>query len=321
VKRLVYLLVLVMVVSGCATLNNFSHIKFTEPSIHVYKDPDIDFTKYRKFTLIPIADKDIGKEINPIAEKQLLFIVRNTLEYGGYKYVGSQKDADFLVSINFKNDYKTVRIPPRTITIPIYNPGTSYSSFFSGSYSGYGSYGGRFSGTATTYKPGYWTSQTHTIPEKVVGYFYPTFAIYFFDKEEGILAWEATGVSITKNSDIRLTAQYFFSLMTSDFPNRYDEVYSPEWYGLGFSMLIFSTDGNDYYPTVVRLWKGSPGKIAGLRSHDIIKEINGTSTLNKTFNEIREIIKTSKDEKARLLVKRMDEEFYVEYDYYELKKE
>ena len=315
-RRGINLLALVMLVSGCATINNFSHIKFTEPSIQTYKDPDINFSKYRKFSLKPLAGTEIGKDVNRIAEKQLLYIIRNVLENEGYEYAEESNDVDFLVSINFKNEYKKIRIPPRTITIPIYNPGTSYTSFFSGRAQGYGS----FSGTATTQSSGYWTSRSHTIPERIVGYFYPTFAIYVFDKKEGVLSWEATGVSITKVSDIRLTAQYFFTLMTSKFPHQYNS-YSPEWYKLGFSMLILSTEGNDYYPTIIKIWKGSPAKTAGLKKHDVVKEINGVSVLNKSFNEVRAVIDKSKDGKVSLLVRRLDEEFYVNYGYYQPKKD
>jgi carboxyl-terminal processing protease len=58
---------------------------------------------------------------------------------------------------------------------------------------------------------------------------------------------------------------------------------------IGLHYRIMTTDGNSYYPFVVGLDRGKPAARKGIRPHDKIIEIDGVSTLNKSFSEIAQV--------------------------------
>jgi len=288
---------------GCATMNNYSNLMYSEPIVQVNKDPDVKFSDYRTFATMPLAGTEFGKDVDRIVEKQLLFVVRNWLEYEGYDYIKDIKEADFTVAISFKQEYKTVEIPPRMISLPIFNAGWTSTSYINGSRG--------YIGSVSTYNPGYWTYQPYTIPGETIGSFYPIIAMHIFDKKSGNSAWEGIGTLRSDNHDIRLSSQMLISKIISQFPSVDYDKKCIEWKKLGFNFVIMTNNGNDFYPSIGIVWEKSPVS-QKLKRYDIITKINGVDTLNKPLSEVRKIIEGIED-KTSLTIRRMKEEFVVEF--------
>jgi Domain of unknown function (DUF4136) len=273
---------------GCGTpsKSNFSHIQLGETHPKVYMDPNTDFSKYRTFTVFRFAQTAKGTGINAIEESQLLFVARNVISGMGYKYVDSGDDADFVVALEYSNEYESQYIPPQQMTLPFYVGGgtsTTYSD-----YSGYvgGTYGS-VSGTSTTQLPGYWTTQTYTTPGHTVGYYYPSISIEIVDTNFKKAVWRGVSVSSSTNPDVRLSGQFLVvELLANQLPPRQSEKKGDA----GMYVMPLSTDGNKYFPTILHIIDDAPAKRAGLRKFDQIIEVDRKGTGNITIEEFLDLI-------------------------------
>jgi len=304
-------LVLALFLTGCGeqTLKPGMILMYTTPDIKSEKDPDADFGKYESFGVCPIAELDKELHINPIVEKQLLFLVRNELELLGYNYVNTMEEADFYVGVVFANEYKSEYIPPSTGTIPWYVPGQTQTTYMNL----YGSTGSHW-GTATTTTPGYYVPMTITRSGRYVGSYYPYFNVLAFDKASRKLVWSGSAIVAAEESDIRRSASALLpGLLLGNFPK------SSGWskrndskngvFGCGF--LIFTMDGNNFYPVITGVWDKSPASRGGLRVYDIITQIDGQSTLNLPRSKVRAFFDKSQGDSLILTACRGDKSFEV----------
>jgi len=303
-KKLGLLLIAVMLmVIGCAVIpTNLkpAYLKL-EPILHSYKDPALDVSKYKTFSVFPssiISDETALK--SGILEKQMLFALRNAFELHGYKFVELNQSPDFLVTIDGSAPYRETYVPPQTVTIPQWVPGQTITSYgtVSGSfnYNTYGSYSsqgwGTLSGTSntTTYVPGHMTTQTYSRSGYYTGAFYPSITISVFDGKSLANLWTGSGVGCSHNSDFRISSQFVLSGMIRQFPQCPHRAQNyPRGSGyIGIVVAILTNDGNNYFPTIVRLTPNSPASKAGfkVKVHDMILAINGVPTQNKPLSEI-----------------------------------
>lgn len=310
-KNKLVLLLLVPFFAGCVsqTLKPGMIWMYTTPDIKSEKDPDADFGKYQSFAVCPIAELDKELHINPIVEKQLLFLVRNELELLGYHYANTIEQADFYVGVVFANEYKSEYIPPSTSIIPWYVPGQTQTTYMNL----YGSTGSHW-GTATTTTPGYYVPMTVTRPGRYVGSYYPYFNVVAFDKASKKLAWSGSAIVAAKEPDIRRSASTLLpGLLLEKFPK------ASEWskqhdskngvFGCGF--LIFTMDGDNFYPVITGVWSGSPASRGGLKVYDIITYIDGQSLLNRPHSEVRAFFDKGQGDYLILTVRRGDKSFEV----------
>lgn len=201
-----------LVFEGCATQMS------TSPLIDVRQDPDVDCSRYRTFCLYRFAGTDPNIRVDPITEKQILYLVRDHLVGSGYIYQDSCANADLVVTVYFSNEYKEQYIPPTSIPIPVYKPGqtVSFSGFFGSDYY-YGS--GRTSGS--------WTVETLTMPGRVKGYYYPVILVDLFDRATDDLVWSGSGVTSVDRGAFILHAGALVEKIMALFP-RQGGMYSGE---------------------------------------------------------------------------------------------
>lgn len=292
------LLSLVLLTAGCAQKLKPGMITMnTTPNIKHEKDIQTDFTAYKSFALCPIAEIVEEPKINPIVEKQILFMVRNQLELLGYDCVDIVEDSDFLVGIIYSNEFITTYIPPTSTTIPWYIPGqtqttfmNTYSSFSGNVGSHYFSGSGSGWGTATTTTPGYYVPMTVNTPGRYIGSYYPNISVMIFDTASRKSVWSGSAIVSTPEGDIRRSSNVLLPILLGNFPK------TQGWgkkidlkngiFGCGF--LIFTLDGNNFYPVITGIWHGSPAELAGLKAYDIITHVNGQNVLNWPWSKIRE---------------------------------
>ena len=104
----------VVVVAACVALavcgckegekaNNFTHILSTfrgEPLISSQGDPSNPVSAMRTFSLVSTGSPD-----DPLAEKQMLWLLRSHLEGYGYQCVEEPTSADFVVTVATSNEW------------------------------------------------------------------------------------------------------------------------------------------------------------------------------------------------------------------------
>lgn len=296
----------------------------TPPLAQYEKSPEVDFSKYKNFAVFPQAELKKKTEMNPIVEKQLLFMLRNGFESLGYNYVNNVEDVDFFIAIYYTNEYKNQYIPPSTVTIPWYVPGQTQTTFINNysNISGYiGSdyfYGsGSGWGTATTTTPGYYVPMSMTKPGSYVGWYYPCIFVSVFDKNSKGLVWSGSVIGTTSESDIRLSTQVLLSDLfgrkephfpiCSDFPKRDDSGDGI----FGINPFIYTIDGNNFYPMIGQISIKSPAHKGGLKPGDIITHVDKQSTLNQPLSQCINTFNKSKEESIVLTIQRGNKIFDV----------
>ncbi len=324
-RKYFILLIGIILLSGCATTLKPGMIwMYTRPSAKYERDPEVNFSSYKTFSVFPQAEIIKDSKINPIEEKQLLFMLRNRFEVLGYNYVSNVNDADFLIGVNYSNEYKTQYIPPSSYTIPWYVPGQTQTTFlnsyntFSGNIgSKYFSGSGSGWGTATTTTPGSYVPMTLTNPGGYVGWYYPCFFVSTFDKNSKKLVWSGSVVGATSNSDIRLSAQVLLSdLMGREQPNfpvssDYDKKDDSKDGAFGILASPYTVDGNNFYPHIFSVVVGSPAYKQNLKPGDVIVKVDGQSTLNWSLSQLLDAMNKGKGESLIATIQRDGKVFDV----------
>jgi len=322
--------IMILFLSSCATttVNNLTPSDYIgKPYASVFSDPNVHLEQYQTFSVFPLSSISDKVKMNPILEKQLLFYVRNLIESKGYEFVQMDQKPDFLVTLNANSEYKEFYVPPSQVTVPYWVPGkdiikNTYSSGTvnlntlgnSPSY-GFGSWRG--SGMEITHVPGYMASNTYTKPGYTVGHYYPAATIFVYDRKTLKEVWEASGAAVSNNPNMSVSEEGLLSYMIDKYPyasaSNYNtkqiKIYTAEAIlsDLGIkSCTIFTNDGISYFPTV-GINKDSIAEREGLKDGDMIIEINGVSTLNKSFSEIANLLVEKPGAELNIKVKRLNE--------------
>jgi len=283
---------------------------YSAPSTSSFKDPDVQFESYNTFSVFPLSLISEENKMNPILERQLLFSIRNVIEAKGYKFVQIDQKPDFLVTAGADAKYKENYVPPSSITLPFWMPGktiTTYGNSFGNFNSSYG--WGTWSGSSkeTTYIPGYMTTRTYARPGYTIGHFYPAAVIQVYDSKTLKNVWMGSGAGTSDNPDIRISGQFVLFSILKDFPKYSGPEIIKEKGMIGIKYYICTNDGNSYFPTMLGLFDGMPAEKAGLKMYDMIVEVNGVSTLNKSFSEVMNLFRGLPGTTVNVKVRRLNE--------------
>jgi hypothetical protein len=320
-KKLVlyFIFVLFSFVSCAPRVTNLTPALLEQrPSLNSYLDYEVPFDEYHTFSVMPISVlNDESKLKGGILEKQMLFLLRNYFEAKGYDFVEIDDNPDFVVTIDAFSQYEEIYVPPSTGIMPTWIPGkkvsstgTSFGTFNLNSYSGtsgWGSYSGMSS--TTTYVPGHLELNTYTKPGYSQGYYFPSISLYAFDANSKELVWSAVGVGTSHNNDIRVSGQFVLQGLVGDFPNPTE--FTRNKGQIGVYIAIATNDGNNYFPTILKVIPYSPAYYAGIQLHDMIIEINGVPTVNKPLSEIDQLCNQDVGEKLRMVIWRVGREVEV----------
>jgi hypothetical protein len=281
-----------LLITSCATVgNDFSHISCKDISdVTVQSDPAFQKRNDQKFTIIPASDVFKEIKMNEIEEQYIMLFLRNAMEFKGYQYVNADNNPDLILSINANNEYSEYYVPPSTISLPKYEPGTTLTTY--GNFNSYGSYGmNNFS--ATTRTSGKWTSENITTGGYTVGNYYPCTVISVFDAKTQKNIWNGSAIGTSNVSDVRVANQEVIVNILSKFPDYNNNREHRDLFyrrgGSGIAFTIWTLDGNNYYPVVIEMDESA--KSAGILLGDIILSVDGVSLVNKPFSEALNLIK------------------------------
>jgi hypothetical protein len=258
---------------------SFRHITFeTWPTTDAQQDRSVSFFKYRTFNWRPHPDCE-----DPAIEEHLALIARGMIEGHGYEYVDSP-DADFTISLLYRNDLGVRSRPSRAVGVPLSDDEDDAVSI---------------SFEAVEVRGATWDTFT---PE-----------VYLFvvdngrraaGEREGAVVWSGSSIGASRASDIRLTGQLMLWYMTDWFaPCLPVSVYLPE-VRLGMGWAVASPDGRSFYPMALGVFDGKPAEQAGITWWDIISEVNGVSTEDKSLPEVRRLIEEGPKDTVRITVRR-----------------
>lgn len=289
-----------LTIISCATNgNDFSQTYLKDiTDINVTAAPDFNTRNDQTFTIISASN--IFKEIkmNEIEEQYIMLFLRSIMELKGYKYVSADKNPDLILSINASNEYSEYYVPPSTISLPKFEPGTTLTTY--GNFNSYGSYGMN-SFSATTRTSGKWTSENITIGGYQVGNYYPCTAISVFDAKTQKNIWNGSAVGTSDVQDVRVSNQVVIASILYKFPDCKNRDFREEIYGrggIGLDFTIWTLDGNNYFPVVIEMDKSA--QQAGILINDIILSIDGVSVVNKPVSEVWNLIKGEPGTKVNL---------------------
>jgi hypothetical protein len=278
---------------GCAaSITNLSPVLHKDkPRIQTFKAPSLDTIKLKTFSVFPVSH--LKKEPllkNDILEMQMLFLLRNTFEIRGYRYVDFTEKPDILATIDGHIQYKKGCVHPETIVSP---------KWFAEKRA------------LDTYVPGNIRELIYTAPHRTPGTCYPVVRIDALDPNTLKPLWAGIGIGTANNSDLRISSQTIAIFILDKFPEgpfSHESVMTP----FGFDIFVFTNNGNDYYPTVFQLIENSPADKAGLKKYDMISSIDGISVRNRPVSEIIKMFQEELGKKKSLTVFRLDRRIDLE---------
>lgn len=266
----------------------------------VYNDPNVDYSKYKSFSMIS-TNQFLKKEEQTFLEKHIEFFFSNIVNYVGLlKYIpfNDSIKPDLLFVYNYSHDYAEKYVSPQAYTIPYWNYGgrttTTINTNASGTANVIGDVNLTGSGyvnkssTINTQNPSEWKLMRIEKPGYTVGKYYPSFSVIIYDTSNGKKIWEGTGTGTSDNKDFRLTGQMIMVNMALKIPRgsyEDDEFTNNSGY-TGLIYFSYCTDGQRYFPVVYYPIENSPATKSGFKDFDIITEINGVSTINKTHRQL-----------------------------------
>jgi len=319
---------LLLMIVGCATtrVTNLTPAYLQlEPSVQSYKDLSFKESEYRTFSVFASSLISDGTQLGGgILEKQMLFVLRNAFEELGYKFVELNQSPDFLVTIDGSAQYKEIYVPPQTLTVPHLEPGrtiTTYDnttgSFNYNTYGDYSSCGwGTWSGSSvtTSYIPGYITTETYTSPGYYAGAFYPSLSVSVFDGKSLTNVWTGIGTGTSNCPDFRISSQFVLKSLLRQFPPCPHAAENlPLGSGqIGIWVSIYTNDGNNYFPTVIKVVPGLPAEKAGIKVYDMILSIDGITTQNKPLSEVMPLIRGDIGSKVKMSLWRVGKRLDLE---------
>ncbi|MFH1226579.1 MAG: DUF4136 domain-containing protein [Planctomycetota bacterium] len=263
-----------------------------KPSIIVYLDPETNCANYKTFSVVPYSVINKEPKQESIAEKQIMFFIRNQLESRNYQFVSYDETPDFVITVNYDCKYNQQYIPPERVTMPKYIPGQTITSYMTTTHSGDARLWGNYTSTTaiSTEIPGKWIEETYTRPGYTVGYYYPSATMTACEKAGSKEIWKASGNAISNYEDFRISGQLLLSGMLNKFPicNNTATNYTDE--RLKLTYIIATVDGNNYYPTIWRPDDETAAPNKDFKMGDMIYSINDEPTVNKTYSQIRKML-------------------------------
>jgi hypothetical protein len=214
-----------------------------------------------------------------------------------------EDEPDIIFTAIARSDIKKTTYPPSTATRLKYVPGTTSttttnsSGLVDGTISdgqGSSTLSGSYYGTSssTTVTPGGITTESYIKPGYTVRLHYPSVALYAYDGSEGGLVWAGIGDNITNTSDIRISSQRVIDKILEKMPHctveNHDDTQPQGLIGIDYQ--IYTLDGNNFIPIILRIVAGSPAEIVGIQKYDVLLKVNGNSCLNLSDMEVTKLL-------------------------------
>ena len=279
VKKHILFTALLMILTGCATnmqKNNIAPaLLAAKPDIEIETDLTFSFSNVRTFTVVS-ASALLGSKArinSSIEEMHLLFMLRNSLEGRGYKFVAPDKSPDLIATIDGFSDYQSSHTRQSLLIKPSWRLGDEYSLFNQNSdllelaaISNAGHVSGNyFSGSLESAGISDALAVSSTPQGLLGGVYYPQVAITLFDNRTQKAIWYGLGAGTSTNQNFRVASQLLIRFLVKQIPlSKYRlDVFPRNTGKIGIGYAIASIDGQNYYPLLTGVSDASPANKAG----------------------------------------------------------
>lgn len=292
-SKYLFLCAAIVFLNGCAaSTTNLSPVHHKDkPRIRIYKAPSLDNDKLKTFSVAPVSHLKKDPLVkDDIVTRHMLFLLRNTFEIRGYRYVEVTENPDMLATVDGHIQYKKDCAPPETLTSPKWRTKKRILD---------------------AYASGEMKKQTYTISHHTIGTCYPVVRIDVLNPDTLKPLWAGIGIGTASNSDLRISSQTIVIFLLGEFPKGpypYERVMNP----FGFGFFVFTNNGHDYYPTVFELIKKSPADKAGIELYDMISSVDGVSVKNRSVSEVLEMFQRESGGKKSIAVLRLNKQINLE---------
>lgn len=290
------LAIVLVSILGCVASAPITNLQPTylniEPTNDVVTNPDFQISEYSTFSVVPLSVIDsMSSTDDPLAERQLLFILRNAVEKLGYRFVSDPDSAQMVFTVSASSSYETYQVPPQVRTGYRWIPGSTSTTKTTASGGGF--YDGKYghwsgSGTSTTSTPGRVESYQYTSPGYTTGDYFPSVGIWAYGMKTGEMIWRGYSTGTSDNPNYRIPVQTIIGYLLRGLPAcSHADANLPVGTGwAGISISVLTVDGATFYPYVVDKVPGGPADSRGVRREDAILAIDGVSTANKPYSEV-----------------------------------
>jgi hypothetical protein len=205
-RRIVILLMTAAAGALCTAFLNCGGPPKIEMNVVSYSDPDAELPTRVRFTTV-----ELGMTGNPLLEKQLLAILRDSLVAHGHIY--SPDSSEISIGLTgYIGPYQEY-VPPRTISWPKLETSSTSLSGYVGTT--------RVSGNASTSK---WTTQQLQVGGGVRTSYYRRIwvgAAGLLPNSDSVsLVWTGEAESFGSTGDLLIVAPYLLREIVSEFPHR-----------------------------------------------------------------------------------------------------
>lgn len=304
-KKILISFSLLLSINSFSQLTDINKIVCENFEKQVFKDPLLDYSKYKTYFLIS-TNQFLKEEDQSIQEKQLEFFLNNFIyTFCGLKYIplSDSTEPDLLVVYDYSNDYKERYVAPKNFYLPLWNSGNSSSTKINTSSSSNVNVKGDInltgnvrttnSSTINTSNSGEWTLTQIEKPGYTVGKYFPGLSIIIYDNSNKNKIWEGIGTGTSINKDFRIAAQYIMTYLGFEIPvgsYKDDDMFQDNEAWLGLAIMPYNSEGQDFYPIITNIINKSPALKGGLKVNDVIVSINGTPTKNLTSKKIANLL-------------------------------
>ena len=331
-KKLIIILLLAVLIS-CMN-SQYSNLKpvylESEPLVNTFTSQEFESKGYKTFSVFPITMYSDSTWINDDSiEGLLLFELRNAVENLGYEFVELDQEPDLLFTLDAAVTYREHYVPPSKITTPVYEPGKTvtvtadeieqlkYNSSDDKTQSDFDR-GPKTSDLSSTYIPPSITYESSTKPGYYSGAFYPQIMLVCHEADSFKVVFSGTGVGVSKYPDLGINSQLVINELLAKGlpPYKYSEgINKQNCSHIGMGIQVLTVDGNNYYPVIINIKKGSAPAKAGLKKDDIITSINGLPTLNIALSKCIKMLAGEANQYMVIGIKRLDEELSYSFLY------
>ena len=257
-----------------------------KPSVQIYKDSGFGASHFKTFAVFPPSKVSQDAAIkDEVLERQMLFVLRNYFESRGYRFVAIDQSPDLLVTVDGSSTRKDKHTPPQTFSIPYWVEEPAQAP------------------------RGHLAPQAPTRPDGATEAFSISVIVSVYDAKSFKNIWLGTGTGISDNPDLRVSSQALLMAIFNQFPNcrsRFEN-YPQQSGTLGLGLIVTTSEGTNYYPTVLKISENSPAQKAGVEINDMVVAIDGIPTLNKTISEISPLIYGEAGRTVSMTIKRLNQ--------------
>jgi hypothetical protein len=264
------------------------------PMVTARKDPGFDYTRYTTFSVFPLSLVNQQCMLkDEAAARPLLFMLRNSMEKLGYRFVQLSESPDLLLTIDASSDGGHENLPkemnPPNLSAGVIPDPRVAAAVASPTYAAYGWGSWPPKPELIAPLPGYPPRGDAPSENRGAKFVFTYVTVAVVDAKTAIEVWTGAGGGISRNLDLAINSQLVLWSVMQQFPSaRAPEILTGLTGVPGLHAEIFTNDGKHYFPSVTAVDSGSPGWRSGINPLDMIVAIDADSTADVSFAKFSE---------------------------------